>query len=469
MSEPLNQLPAHVLAGRVRRRECKAIEVVEAHLAAIERRNPRINAIVTLAPEQARAKAQAIDERIAQGVQVGPLAGVPIGIKDESLTAGLRTTWGSTLHADFVPNEDAFGVARLKRAGAVVIGKTNIPEFAAGANTVNAVFGATRNPWNLAMSASGSTGGGAAGLAAGLFALADGSDFGGSLRTPAAFCGVVGLRTTPGIVPRHPMALPWHGVNVAGPMARNAEDCAFLLDAMTGASRVSPLARPVPWASAFAEVRGRDDLRGLAIAYCPDMPGIGVDPEIERACRRAAFALREAGASVEEISFDTSDARDAFVTLRAIAMLGTHYERLDRIDRLNPNLAGNIRAAFDVKPLDIARAEAKRAELWHRFRVLFERFHVLATPTTPVLPFPVEQNYPDTIAGRKLANYIDWIATTFVVSLVTLPAASVPAGRSASGLPIGLQLIGPQLTEPTLLSCAKLVERAHPIGRPPLE
>jgi amidase len=467
VSAPLTRRPAHELARLVRAGDVSAVEVVDAHLAAIERLNPQLNAVVTLAADAARAAAREVDAKRARREQLPPLAGLPIGIKDESETAGLRTTWGSTLHADHVPTTDADGVARLKRAGAIVIGKTNIPEFAAGANTVNKVFGATRNPWNPALSASGSTGGGAAGLAAGLFPLADGSDFGGSLRTPAAFCGVVGLRTTSGIVPRHPMPLPWHGVNVSGPMARTAEDCALLLDAMTTVSRASPLSRPVPWPSAFAMVRGRTDVRGLRVAFCADMPRIGVDPEIERVCRAAALGLAEDGAIVEEVAFDTSDARDAFVTLRAIAMLGTHFDRLDRLERLNENLAGNIRAGLDVKPIDIARAEKKRAELWHRFRALFERFDVLATPTTPVLPFPVEQNYPSEIAGRKLENYIDWIAPTFAVSLVTLPATSVPAGRSANGLPIGLQIIGPQFSEPMLLAAAKMVERRRPIGHPP--
>jgi amidase len=463
----LNRLPALELARLVRDRAVSPVEVLDAHLAAIERFNPRINAIVTLAAERARADARAAEAAVMRGEPLGPLHGVPVGIKDETPTAGIRTTWGSMLHADHVPTEDAEVVTRLVRAGCILLGKTNTPEFAAGGNTVNRVFGATRNPWNPALSAGGSTGGGAAALATGLVALAEGSDFGGSLRIPAAFCGVVGLRPTPGLVPRVPNALPWHEQNVNGPMARTAEDLAAMLDAQSGPSRRSPASRPAPWRSALEIVAAVRDARGLRIAYCADLGGVGVEREIETACRAAAFALRDAGAGVEEVEFDPSGAREAFTTLRALAMVGTHFERLDRLDVLNDNLAGNIRAGLAVHATDVAAAEAQRLAIWRRFERLFARFDLLLAPTVPVAPFPVEQNYPAEIAGRRIENYIDWVASTFIPSLCTLPAASVPAGRSRAGLPIGLQIVGAQLSEPTLLACAKLVAHANPVGWPP--
>ena len=464
----MNRLPARELARLVRESEVSPVEILEAHLAASERANPKVNAIVTLAAEQAREAARAAEAAVMRGAALGPLHGVPVGIKDITPTAGIRTTWGSTLFADHVPAEDAEVVRRIKRAGAIVIGKTNTPEFAAGGNTVNRVFGATRNPWDLQRSASGSTGGGAAALAAGMIPLAEGSDFGGSLRTPAAFCGVVGLRTTAGLVPRHPMTLPWHDQSVAGPMARDAEDCALLLDAMTGFSAVSPLAVPPTWDSAYAIVERAGNLRGVRLAYAPAIGPTGIDPEVARLCREAALTLERHGASIEEIAFDLSDGRDAFIALRGESMVGNHLARLEKLGELDPNLAGNIRQGLGVQILDIARAEHKRAEIWHRWRLLFERFDLLLTPTAPVPPFPVEQNYPDAINGRKLSSYIDWIAPTFLVSLAALPAASVPAGLTSTRLPIGLQIVGPRFSEPRILTAAKFVERSHPIGLPPL-
>lgn len=464
----LSLLTAAELARLIRSRKASAVDVLEAHLAAIEARNPAVNAFCTLAAREARIAAATVDKALARRESLGPLAGVPVGIKDVTPTAGIRTTWGSPLFKDHVPGEDAEVVSRLKAAGAIVVGKTNTPEFAAGANTFNTVFGATRNPWDTRLSASGSTGGGAAALAARMVPLAEGTDFGGSLRTPASFCGVVGLRTTAGLVPKHPAALPWHDQSVAGPMARTVEDCALMLDAMTGLSQRSPLSCAAPWESIHRIVAETSDLKGLRAAFVPDIAGIGVDAEVARVCRQAALGLQAAGATVEAIEFDVSDGRDAFIALRAQSMVGSHWERLDKLPELGENLSGNIRAGLSLKILALARAERKRAEIWHRFAALFERFDVLLTPTVPVLPFPVDQNYPDRISGRQMETYIDWIAPTFLVSLAALPAVSVPAGLSASRLPVGLQIVGPRFSEPRLLGVAKLVEQANPIGMPAL-
>ena len=463
----LTHLSAVELARLIRTKKASPVEVTEAHLAAIERLNPAVNAFCTVAAEKALAWAREAQGAMKKRAKLGALHGVPVAIKDLTATAGIRTTWGSTLFRDHVPTQDAEVVLRLKAAGAIVLGKTNTPEFGAGANTVNKVFGATRNPWNTALSASGSTGGGAAALASRMAPLAEGTDFGGSLRTPAAFCGVVGLRTTAGLVPRYPATMPWHDQSVAGPMARSAEDCALLLDALTGLSGKSPLSCAAPWKSARERLAKARNLRGLRLAYAPDIAGIGVDEEIERICQTAALDLRAAGAGVEEIEINMSDGRDAFLALRGEAMVGNHLERLERIGELGDNLAGNIRAGLALTISEIARAEHKRAEIWHRWRALFERYDFVLTPTSPVPPFPVEKNYPEVIRGRKLQNYMDWIGPTFLVSLAALPAASVPAGLTSAKLPVGLQIVGPRFSEPAILTVAKFVEAAHPIGLPP--
>jgi amidase len=459
------KLGALDIARLVKARCLSPVTVVEAHLAAIERTNPTVNAVCTLAADHALETARRQESDIAAGRAVGPLAGVPVGIKDITPTAGIRTTYGSTLYADNVPTEDALVVQRLKAAGAIVIGKTNTPEFAAGANTYNAVFGATRNPWNPALSASGSTGGGAAGLRCGMFALAEGSDFGGSLRTPAAFCGVVGLRPSPGLVPKYPSSSPWDVLSVAGPMARSVPDLAAMLQAISGPSPYSPLIVPTDGRD-FVAAAGRGIKPGLRVAYCPDTARIGVDTEIERMCREAAFALEAAGASVQEIDLDLSVGRQAFLQLRGQSQLGRHLDRLGKIDKLGANLAGNIRFGLAQSPRDVAMGERGQAQIFEIFRKFFESYDCLITPCTAVPPFPVERNYPETINGQPMKTYIDWVAPTFVVTLAGLPAASVPCGFTAANLPVGLQIVGPRWGEELTLAVAKVVEDAHPVGFP---
>jgi amidase len=463
----VTRLTAIEIARRVRSREITASDVVEAHIEEIGRVNPKLNAICTLAADHARAAAGAIDSDIAAGRDPGPLAGVPVGVKDVHPTAGILTTYGSTLMKDYVPTEDALLVKRLKDAGAIVIGKTNTPEFAAGANTYNAVFGATRNPWNPALSASGSTGGGAAGLASYMFPLATGSDLGGSVRTPAAFCGVVGLRPTPGLIPRWPTPAPWAVLDVAGPMARNIADAALMLQAMAGPSAFAPISQPVAGRD-FVAAAGAGIKPGLRVAYCPDIAGIGVDSEIERVCRQAAFDLAQDGAEVEQIELDLAFARPAFIRLRGQYMVDRHLDKLDKLDRLNPNLAGNIRAGLAQSPRDVALGEQGRAQVFDRMRRLFEQYDVLLTPCTAVPPFPVERNYPETINGKPMATYIDWVAPTFLLTLAGIPVAAVPAGLTADRLPVGLQVAGRRSDEETVLAVAAAVERTKAPSLPEL-
>jgi amidase len=462
----LTRRSARDLAVLMRARAVSPIEVLDAHLDAIADLNPKLNAIVTLTVDRAREAASAASAALADGQPVGPLHGLPIGIKDITLTAGIRTTFGSPLFKDHVPDVDAEVVTRLKAAGAIVLAKTNTPEFAAGAHTVNPVFGVTRNPWNAALSPAGSSGGAAAAVASGMLPLAQGTDFGGSVRVPAAFCGIVGIRPTPGLISSHPGALAWDQGQVNGPLARDAEDTALMLDAMVGFSRLSPISVAPPWKSALEHVLQTEDVRGLRVAYAGDIAGIGVEPEIDAVCRAAARGLEDAGAAVEDITFDASDGRDPYQVWRGAWMVGRQFANLDRLAQLGANLRGNIEAGMKVTARDIAAAESTRLKVFQRFAQLFERFDILLTPAAPVGPFPVEMNFPTEINGRKLDNYIDWIAPAFLITLVSLPAGSVPAGKTRAGLPVGLQIVAPRFEEPLILSVAKLVQRANPIGWP---
>lgn len=447
-------------------RQLSPVEVMEACLAQIEAHNDHLNAICTRS-EQALAEARLAEQAIMRGDQLGLLHGLPVGIKDVTETAGLRTTYGSPLYRDHVPTEDALVVRRLKQAGAIIIGKTNVPEFALGANTYNPIFGATRNPWQPSLTAGGSTGGGAAALASGMITLAEGSDLGGSLRIPAAFCGLVGLRPSPGLVPTYPSDHLWDTLNVTGPMARTAEDVALMLQAIAGPSPLVPLCQPVAGRNFVAAVQ-EGQLKGLRLAYCPDLARIGVDHEVEHICRQAVFDLSQAGAIITEIDLDLSTAWRAFLDLRGLDVVTHHYHHLDKLAHLGPNIRGNIEAGLKVTTQALAESQRVRGDLWHQFQNLFQHHDQILTPCMAVKPFPVEQNYPETIAGKTMKTYIDWIAPTFLLSLTGLPVAAVPCGLTDDRLPVGLQLVGPQFGEESVLALAKQIQEIYPIGRPML-
>ena len=459
---------ARELARLIRERAVSPVDVLDAHLDAIEALNPKLNAVVTLAAEQAREAAQRAAAVVIKGETLGPLHGLPIGVKDVTVTAGIRTTFASPLFKDYVPAEDAEVIRRLKAAGAIVLAKTNTPEFACGANTNNALFGPTRNPWNPALSPAGSSGGSAAAVASGMLPIAHGTDFGCSIRIPAAFCGIVGIRATPGLTPNYPMPLAWDPGQVHGPLARDAEDAALMLDAMVGFSRLSPISVAPPWQSAFAELERRDDIKGLRIAYVSDIAGIGVEAEIDALCRKAAATLEKLGAHVEHIPFDASAGRAPYQTWRGFWMVGQQYERLTQIDEFGRNLKGNVEAGLKLNAVDFGAAERTRQEMFQRFRALFERYDVLLTPAAPVKPYPVEMNFPDRINGKSFDNYIDWIAPAYLITLVSLPAATAPAGLSQDGLPVGMQIVAPRFEEPLILRVARQIHRASNVGRPPI-
>jgi amidase len=298
--------------------------------------------------------------------------------------------------------------------------------------------------------------------------LAEGTDVGCSLRVPAAYCGVIGVRPTAGVVPNSTEPQPWDVTTVHGPVARSATDAGLMLDAMAGVSASSPISFDPPWRGALAQIiEDTRDLRDLSIGYVADIAGLGVDAEVEQICRSAALGLSKARASVTEMTLDLADGVDAYQVLRGGWMVAQYTDRLDRLHEFGPNLAGNIESGLLLTSRDLAVAERKRAEIWHRLRRFFADYDLLLTPTVPVPPFAVENNHPTEIGGRKLDNYTTWFAPAFIVSLVALPAASVPAGMTRSGLPVGIQIIGPRCSEPHILGCAKLIAELNPIGRPP--
>jgi amidase len=461
--------PATALARLFRARKASPLEVMEAVLARIDRVNPALNAYVTLAREPALAAARAATRALRRKAALPPLHGVPVSIKDLTPTKGIRTTWGSKIYADHVPEEDALIVERLKAAGAIVVGKTNTPEFGAGGNTFNAVFGATRNPWNPALTCGGSSGGAAVALATGMGPIAQGSDLGGSLRMPAAFCGVVGFRTTPGLVPVYPRELAWDSLSVSGPMARTVADTALVLSVMAGPDDRAPLSYAVDTREFTRAVRA-PSVKGWRVAWTPDLNGlIPVDPEVVRVAEGAVRVFRSLGARVEAACCDFSEVEEIVLATRGVSMVAQHADRLPRWrDQMQKGLVWNVEQGLSLTPQAIARGEKLRTVLWHRVRGFMASRDLLILPTTAVLPFPVEQPYPTEIAGKRLEHYIQWAYLTYGITLTGLPVISVPCGFTGSGLPVGLQIVGRRRQEAAVLRAAAAFEAAAPwAGRIP--
>jgi amidase len=465
---PLHWWTARDLAGAICRRELSASEVVAWHLDRIAELNPRINAIVSLRPEAALEEADAADRRAANGEPLGPLHGLPIAIKDLEDTAGIRTTYGSVAFAQHVPTADSLVVARLKAAGAIVIGKTNTPEFGVGSHTFNEVFGATRNPWAPDLSAGGSSGGAGAALAAGLIPIADGSDHGGSIRNPASFNNVVGLRPTPGLVPDSGTGDIWDTASVVGPMARTVGDLALMLTAISAPDPGSPLSHGDP--TLFAgELHG--ELAGLQVAWCPDVGGLPIEPEVMAVLDEARGRLEALGCHVQDVALDLSHADDAFETLRGLAFargFGPSLEALRGIAK--DTLIWNVEQGLALEASAIAAAMVARSEVFTAVTELLQRFDVLAAPAAQVAPFPVEQEYPTEIAGVPMPHYLGWMRACSRITVSAHPVAAVPAGFTSAGLPVGLQLVGRYRDDRRLLEHAAAWEAATGLtGRhPPL-
>lgn len=469
MSADLCFEPATTLAGLIRGRKVSAATVLRAHLDRIEQVNPKVNAIVTTTFEQAERDAAAVDERLDRGEAVGPLAGLPVAHKDLTVTRGVRTTFGSPLFRDFVPDQDALVVERLKAAGAVTVGKTNTPEFGAGSQTFNRVFGATRNPWDLSRTCGGSSGGAAVALACGMVPIADGTDLGGSLRNPAAFCNVVGFRCSPGRVPAWPALNAWYTLGITGPMARTVEDAALMLSAIAGPDERAPQSLHQP-GSLFAGPLARD-FKGVRIAWSRTLGGLPIEDDVLSTLDAAIPALESIGCRVEAADPDLQDADEIFRTLRAWYFESIHGELLrTRRSELKQTVVWNIEEGQKLSGADVGRAERKRTELYHRLRRFFERHDYLVCPVTQVLPFDVATEYPMTVAGQPMDTYLDWMRSCYLISAATLPALSVPAGFSRQGLPVGLQIVGRPLDDLGVLQLARAFEAATRFHerRPPI-
>jgi amidase len=456
--------PATELAALVRAREISARDLLEAHLDRIGRLNPGINAIVTLDAEGARAAADAADAALAADEPVGPLHGLPVAHKDTHATGGMRTTWGSPLHAQTVPARDELVVARLKAAGAIRVGKTNVPEFAAGSHTFNTVFGVTHNPYRHGLSAGGSSGGAAAALAAGLVPLAEGSDMGGSLRNPAAFCNVVGLRPTPGRVPTWPAPMGWSQLSVQGPMGRTVADVALQLSALAGPDPRVPISLDDDPAAFAAPLP--TSLAGLRIAWAPDLGGrVPVAPAIQAVLSASIGVFEQLGATVSKDCPDLSGADEVFGTLRAWLFDASFGELVRKNpDKVKESIRWNAEAGAKLTGADVARAEKLHTQLFEQVVSFFDRYDVLLAPTTQVLPFPVEQEYPTEIGGVELDNYLEWMRSCTLISATGCPALSVPGGFTPDGLPVGLQIIGPPRADRKVLEVGHAFEQATGFG-----
>ena len=456
-------VPATELARLYRARRTSPLEVMQAVLARIDAVNPKLNAYVTLARDAALARARRATAALKRGASLPPLHGVPVSIKDLTPTRGLRTTWGSLIYEHHVPDESAIIVERLEAAGAIVVGKTNTPEFGAGGNTFNAVFGATRNPWDPSLTCGGSSGGAAVALATGMGPIAQGSDTGGSLRMPAAFCGVVGFRTTPGLIPYHPRALAWDSISVTGPMARTVADTALMLSVVAGPDDRAPLSYDVD-TRAFTRAVRAPSVKGWRIAWTPDLDGLlPVDAEVAQVAGDAARAFRSLGARVETGCCSFAEVNDIVLGTRGLAMVANLARHLPEWkSRMQRGLVGNIEQGLALTPQAIGRAETLRGELWQRVRTFMENRDLLVLPTTAVPPFPVEQPYPTEINGKPLEHYIQWAFLTYAITLTGLPAISVPCGFTRAGLPVGLQIVGKRRQEAAVLRAAAAFEQARP-------
>ena len=451
-------MAAHIRAGRL-----SARELMQAHLARIEAINPKVNAIVTLHAEAAMAASLAADEAQAHGKPLGPLHGLPVAHKDLVMTRGMRTTYGSRVHADYVPSRSALLVERQQAAGAISIGKTNTPEFGAGSQTFNEVFGATRNPYDLSKTCGGSSGGSAVALATGMVPMADGTDMGGSLRCPANFCNVVGLRPSVGRVPDFPAQNGWGSLSVYGPMARSVEDLALHLSVMAGHDERDPLAISEGGAQFRAPLQC--DLKGKRIAWSMDMGGLPVDPRVVRVLDAQRRVFEDLGCIVEDDCPDFRDAHDIFMALRAYAF-ELHYGAI--MDRhqgvLKDTIVWNIEAGRKLSASQLARAEKLRTALFIRMHGFMEKYDALVTPVNQVPPFDIEQPFVNEIAGVKMDSYIDWMRSCYYITATTHPALSVPAGFTDDGLPVGMQVIGRHQGELALLQLGYGVEQANPVG-----
>jgi len=449
--------PARQLARLLQARKLSATELVRAFIRRIERVNPKLNAIVTFLPDQALKRAKALDRLKEKPL----LAGLPIAYKDNVQTRGIRTTFGSPIYKDHVPNEDHLIVQRLSAAGAIMLGKTNLPEFAAGSQTFNTVFGATRNPYDLTKTCGGSSGGAAAAVASGMLPFADGGDLAASLRNPGNYCNVVGFRPTPGRVPAWPAANAWNTLSVLGPIARTVEDTAFLLSAMAGPDLRSPVSIEEP-GSVFLKPLKRS-FRKTRIAWSRDLGGLPFDPQVLSVVKAQKRIFEDLGCIIEEAEPDFSGATEAFETLRAVSFVQSYGEfyRTRRED-LKDTVQWNVEQGLRLAPHQVARANGLRSELYQRMRAFLEKYEFLVCPVNQLPPFPVDEPYPAAHHKTKMTNYLDWMKSCYYITITSHPAISVPAGFTADDppLPVGIQIVGRYRADFSVLQLAAAFESA---------
>jgi len=433
------------------------VELLASCLRRIEAVNPALNAITATCFERAQTEAKAAEQAVLRGDDLGPLHGLPIGIKDLNETAGLKTTWGSPIYRDYVPEKDERMVAAVRKAGAIVVGKTNVPEFGAGANTNNPVWGPTGNPFDPARICGGSSGGSAVALATSMLPICTGSDTGGSLRIPAAFCGVTGFRPSPGLIASERRPLGWTPLSVQGPMARNVADTLLLLQAQVSDDSRDPLASRVDPAeyAALAPI----DLSTIRVAVSEDLGGLPLDPGIRATFRERVAIIKSAFKSCVERDPDMADADEAFTVMRALNFLAAHKERYEKHrDKLGPNIIANYEQGLAMSAADAARGHVLQTKLYRSFQRFFDDVDILICPTVPVPPFPVEQRYCAEIDGRKLPTYFSWLAPTYYLTVTTHPAISLPCGLEPTGTPFALQICGPARRDKYLLDVAHAIE-----------
>jgi amidase len=462
-------MPAVEMARLIRTKKLSAREALAEHLKQIGRVNSKVNAIVTLVPEMAEKAAARADELQARGAKLGPLHGLPAAHKDLQPTRGIRTTFGSPLYREFIPTESSLVVDRLQAAGAITLGKTNTPEFGAGSQTFNTVFGATRNPWDLTKTCGGSSGGAAVALACGLVPVADGSDTGGSLRNPAAFCNVVGFRPSVGRVPDPKASFAWSTLSTAGCLGRSVADLAFVLSALAGPDPRAPLSVREP-GEIFARPLSRS-FKGVRIAWFKDLRGTPFDPRVRDIVDGRRSTFESLGCIVETAEPDFAPAEISFRVLRAWNSANTYGERLRaHPDAFKDTLRNEIEEGLRLTGSEVARAEAAHGQMWRDFQAFLEKYDYFVLPTTQLPAFDVTMPYPTEITGVKFTNYIDWMKSCWYISATGNPAASVPGGFTPEGLPVGIQIVGRDKEDFAVLQLAHAFEQATGFGkkRPPV-
>lgn len=463
-ASPLCFTSAVEMAQLIRDKKLSAREALSEHLKQIDRVNPRVNAIVTLVADQATEAAARADEMQAHGEILGPLHGLPVAHKDLFETRGIRTTYGSPIYKDFRPDADNIVVQRMQRAGAIIVGKTNTPEFGAGSQTFNSVFGATRNPYDLGKTCGGSSGGAAVALACGMVPVASGSDTGGSLRNPAAFCNIVGFRPSIGRVPNPKAGFGWSTLSTMGSLGRTVADLALSLSTIAGPDRDTPLSINEP-GELFARPLARS-FKGVRVAWFKDLGGVPFDSRVRSVVDAHRATFESLGCIVEQAEPDFSLAEVAFRTLRAWGDAASYGKLLlQHPDAFKDTLKEEIENGGRLSGDDLARAEVAHTLIWRRFQAFLEKYEYFILPTTQLPPFDVNTPFPTEIAGVHFDNYIDWMKSCWYISATGNPASSVPAGFTLEGLPVGLQIVGRSKQDFAVLQLSHAFEQATGIGR----